>query len=80
MGYPPRTVSLVLVTPDGRPVGQLAPFPVATPWWPDVEPIVKDVRDRLGLKVTVLRMLEVEPLLSAGGHVRYLAEVDDPLE
>lgn len=69
----------MLVTPDGGPIGQLAPFPVATPWWPDVEPIVAGARDRLGTDVTVLRVLEVPPLLSAGGHVTYLAEVERPL-
>ncbi len=76
---PSRIVSLVLVTPDGRPRGRLAPFPVESPWWPDVAPIVRDVRGRLGLPVTILRMLEVEPHRMAGGHVTYLAESDHPV-
>lgn len=46
---------------------------------PDVEPIVSHVRDRLGLPVTILRMLEAEPHRTAGGHVTYMAETDQPV-
>lgn len=79
MGHPSRIVSLVLVTPGGHPLGRLAAFPVKSPWWPDVEPIVSHVRDRLGLPVTILRMLEAEPHRTAGGHVTYMAETDQPV-
>jgi len=65
---------MVLVTPDGQLLGRLAPFAVASPWWPDVEPIVRHVHDRLGLSVTILRMLEAETHRTAGGHVTYVAE------
>ncbi len=54
----------------------MKPFTVPTPWWPDVEPIVREVRHRFGLTVTVLRLVRAEPHLRAGGHVTYLAEVD----
>jgi hypothetical protein len=43
---------------------------VATPWWPDVEPVVAEVRARFRLDVAVLRLLSGE-----GSDVTYLAEV-----
>ncbi len=70
---------MVLVTPDGQLLGRLAPFAVASPWWPDVEPIVRHVHDRLGLSVTILRMLEAETHRTAGGHVTYVAETAQPV-
>jgi len=66
---------LVLVTPDGALVGNLPAVPVATPWWQDVEPVVRAVRDRYGIDVTILRLLEAEFDRPPGGRVTYLAEV-----
>jgi hypothetical protein len=71
----PRSAGLVLVTPDGTLVGSLPAVPVATPWWQDVEPVVRAVRDRYGIDVTVLRLLEAEFDRPHGGRVTYLAEV-----
>ena len=34
---PPRRAAVVLVTPDGTPIGRLPEVPVATRWWPDVQ-------------------------------------------
>lgn len=56
----PRTAELVLVTPKGDPVGCLPAVPVATPWWPDIEPVVQAVRDHHGVDVIVLRLLDAE--------------------
>jgi hypothetical protein len=70
-----RTARLVLVTPDGALVGSLAAVPVATPWWQDIEPVVRAVRERYGLDVIVLRLLEAELAAPPGGEVTYLAEV-----
>ena len=46
------------MTPDGAVVGRLPPVPVATPWWPEAEPVVAAVRERSGIDVTILRLLE----------------------
>jgi len=59
-------VSVVL----DRPRGVLPPVTVASPWWPEVEPVVEAVRDRFGLDVVVLRLLH-----GAGSDVSYLAEL-----
>ena len=75
----PRTVELVLVTPKGDPVGCLPAVPVATPWWPDVEPVVQAVRDHHGVDVIVLRLLDAELDQPHGGRVTYLAEVAEPV-
>jgi Phosphotransferase enzyme family len=71
----PRTAELVLVTPNGAPVGSLPAVPVATPWWQDIEPVVRAARDCYGIEVTVLRELG-QP---HGGRVTYLAEVAEPV-
>jgi hypothetical protein len=65
----------VLVLPNGELVGTLPPVHVETPWWPDVEPVVRAVRERYGIEIVVLRMLEVRSTSSRGGDVTYLAEV-----
>ena len=75
----PRTAELVLVTPNGRPVGRLPAVPVATPWWQDVEPVVRAARDHYGVDVTILRLLDTELEQPHGGRVTYLAEVAEPV-
>ena len=71
----PRTAELVLVTPDGDLVGRLPPVAVGTPWWQDVEPVVRAIRERDGIEVTILRLLGAERDRPHGGGVTYLAEV-----
>jgi hypothetical protein len=73
--HPPRTARLVLVTPDGSVVGSLRPVSVSTPWWQEVELVVRAVRERYGIDVTILRLLETELDSFPGGAVTYLAEV-----
>jgi len=75
----PRTAELVLVTPDGGLVGSLPAVPVATPWWQDIEPVVRAARDHHGVDVVVLRLLEAELGEPPGGRVTYLAEVAEPV-
>jgi Ser/Thr protein kinase RdoA (MazF antagonist) len=70
---------LVLVTPKGEPVGFLPAVSVATPWWPDVEPVVRAVRDHHGVDVVILRLLSTELEEPHGGRVTYLAEVTRPV-
>ncbi len=71
----PRTAELVLVTPDGALLGRLPAVPVATPWWPDVEPVVAAIRESYGIDATILRLLDAEFDRPPGGCVTYLAEV-----
>jgi hypothetical protein len=73
---PVRTARLVLVTPNGELLGSLPPLEVETPWWADVEPVVRAARDRYGIEVIVLRMLQVQSASSRGGDLTYLAEVE----
>jgi hypothetical protein len=67
------------VTPDGAVVGSLPAVPVATSWWPEVEPVVAAVRERYGIDVTILRLLDAEFDRPHGGRVTYLAEVAGPV-
>jgi hypothetical protein len=73
----PRTAELVLVTPEGSVVGSLPAVPVATPWWQDIEPVVRAARDVHGIDVIVLRLLDTELDQPHGGRVTYLAEVTE---
>lgn len=77
--FPPRIARLILVTPDGGVVGALPPFPVDVPWWPEAEPVVRAARERHGVDVTILRLLEAERQVQPGGEVTYLAQVDRPV-
>jgi aminoglycoside phosphotransferase (APT) family kinase protein len=56
-------------------LGVLPPLEVDSPWWPDVEPVVTAARERLGVDLTVLRLLEADGHGPAGGTGAYLAEV-----
>jgi hypothetical protein len=80
MTIKPRTAELVLVTPSGGLVGSLPALPVATPWWQDIEPVVRAARDSHGVDVIVLRLLNTELDRPHGGRVTYLAEVAKPAE
>jgi hypothetical protein len=75
MDHPERRVRLVLVDGLGVVLGSLPVFAVASPWWPDVAPVVRGARERHGVEVTVLRLLETERASPHGGLVTYLAEV-----
>jgi hypothetical protein len=73
---PIRHVTLVLVTPEAEVLGRLPSFEATTPWWMDVAPVVGAARDRFGLDITVIRLLETERPSAHGGAVTYLAEID----
>jgi hypothetical protein len=74
----PRTVTLVFVGPCEEPIGALAPFEVATPWWPDAARVVAGARDLHGVEVTVLRLIDAQPdptdPFGMGGSVTYAVE------
>jgi hypothetical protein len=76
---PPRFAELVVVSPAGVVIGSLPPIPVRTPWWPEAAPIVEAARDRFGLEIVVLRILDSEPDSPPGGRVTYLVETRDPV-
>ncbi len=74
--FQPRTARVVLVDPAGEARGALPPVAVETPWWQDIEPVVRAVREAHGIEIVVLRMLEAERAEAPGGLVTYLAESD----
>ena len=67
------------MTPSGGLIGSLPAVPVATPWWQDIEPVVRAARDYHGVDVIVLRLLDAELDQPHGGRVTYLAEVAEPV-
>ena len=71
-----RWAELVLVDGGGTVLGKLPPVYVDVPWWPEVETIVRAVREQFGYDVTILRLLSSPPSGMRGGRVKYLAEVD----
>lgn len=73
----PRSVSLVLASPEGRLLGQTAPLTVALPWWQEVSDVVSAAREQLGSRVQVPRLLATEKPRPHGGWVAYLAETHD---
>jgi hypothetical protein len=78
-GVPPRRVSLVVVGDEGRVLGRLPEFPVSTPWWQEVRPVVEGARDRFGLDCVVLRLFDSELPRPQGGGVMYVAQATEPL-
>jgi len=71
---PERRASVVLVARDGTVLGRLPEFPVPTPWWQEAQPVVQGARDRFGLEIVVLRLLDTELPHPQGGGVTYVAE------
>jgi hypothetical protein len=64
-----------VVTSAGAPVGRVGPFPVAVPWWAEVEPVVAHLGAVLGVPAYVVRLLGVEGGDGArDGHVTYHVE------
>jgi hypothetical protein len=70
-------VTLVLSSRAGRVLGTLPAFDVASPWWPDVGPVVAGARERFGADLTVLRVLRTNDRGPDGGEGVYLAETGD---
>ncbi|MFD9127310.1 aminoglycoside phosphotransferase family protein [Kitasatospora sp. NPDC059571] len=69
-----RTVTAV-VTLGGERLGQVGPFPVTTPRWQDVAPVVRELERLLGVPALVLRLVRAEGGDGcSGGHVVYHAE------
>jgi hypothetical protein len=69
----------VLCTSDGEVLGALPRFEVETPWWMEVALVVEGARERFGVDVTIVRILETgDPWPPHGGAVTYLAETPRP--
>ncbi len=77
---PQRSAELVLVHSNGALIGKLPPVPAGTPWWPEVETVVRAVREWFGIDVTILRLLRAERPRMPGGRVTYLAETSANIE
>ncbi len=73
-----RVATLVVCTPTGETLGQMPPFEPELPWWQDAEGLVRWVRERHSVEVTVLRLLEAALPAPPGGEVTYLVETSDP--
>jgi len=54
----------------------LPPVALEMPWWPESHDLVSAVRERDGIDITVLRLLQTTSDRIAGGDVTYLAETD----
>ncbi len=65
-----RSVTAV-VTSGGVCVGEVGPFEVEVPWWPEVESVVAYLRPILGVPVVVLRLVHADGEGALGGHVVY---------
>jgi Phosphotransferase enzyme family len=73
-----RTVTARITHRDAE-VGSIGPFPVAGPWWAEVEPVVQEVEKVLGGAAFVLRLLTVEGADGArDGHVTYHVAALEP--
>jgi Ser/Thr protein kinase RdoA (MazF antagonist) len=75
-----RWAELVLVDRSGTVLGKLPAVQAAMPWWSEVETLVRAVRERFGVDVTILRLLRSPRSGMRGGHVTYLAQIDSPVE
>ena len=73
-----RRVRLVLTGGNRTVLGELPGFSVESPWWADVEPVVREAQDRFDADLHVLRLVDVsggEPALGRCGLVTYEAEL-----
>ncbi len=77
---PERRAELVLCDDSGHVIGKLPPVVAGTQWWSEVETVVRAVRERFGLDVTILRLLSTDRYGMRGGTVTYLAQVDGRVE
>ncbi len=73
-----RTVTLIVLDESGDLLGELPTFDVSVPFWPETAEIVATARERYGLDVAVLRLLQAADDPPAGGHVTYLAQLLSP--
>ncbi len=74
-----RVVRLILVDEAGAPLGALPDFDIEEPWWPEVGDIVTVARERFGVDLFVLRLVDAQGGTGmADGLVSYTAEAMGP--
>ena len=74
-----RVVRLILVDDDGAPLGALPDVDIEDPWWPEVGDIVTVARERFGVDLFVLRLVDAQGGEGmTGGLVSYTAEAMGP--
>ena len=72
-------VRLILVDGDGAPLGALPDVDIGDPWWPEVGDIVTVARERFGVDLFVLRLVDAQGGEGmTGGLVSYTAEATGP--
>jgi Phosphotransferase enzyme family len=71
-----RKVTLVLVDGTGTVLGELPPFDLERPFWPETADVVATVRELYGIDVVILRILATERAQPHGGAVTYLAQTE----
>ena len=59
-------------------IGALPPLNLTLPWWPEAHDVVVAARERFGVDVVLLRLVEARSDRPFGGAVTYLAETDRP--
>jgi hypothetical protein len=74
-----RVVRLILVDDAGAPVGALPDIDIEEPWWPEVGDIVTVAKERFGVDLFVLRLVDAQGgNAMADGLVSYTAEAWGP--
>ena len=71
-----RLASVILVDDVGDVIGRLAPLKLSSPWFQEIGELVEVVRREYGLRVTILRLLEVDDSHLPELAVSYLAQAD----
>ena len=70
---------MIVVDDAGAPVGALPDIDIEEPWWPEVSDIVTVARERFGVDLYVLRLVDAQGGKGmADGVVSYTAEVMGP--
>ena len=74
-----RVVRLILVDDAGAPLGALPDIDIEEPWWPEVGDIVTVARERFGVDLFVLRLVDAQGGTGmTDGLVSYTAEATGP--
>ena len=74
-----RVVRLILVDDAGAPLGALPDIDIEDPWWPQVGDIVTVARERFGVDLFVLRLVDAQGGTGmTDGLVSYTAEAMGP--
>jgi hypothetical protein len=70
-----RTASLVLISSVGELLGMLPAIELVCPYWPESADVVAEAEARFSAQIVMLRLLDSDASLRAGGAVSYLAQL-----